>query len=282
LDVWADSPENAENELNRLKSRYLLPEKKQPDRAEFYIVTSRREIIGTRDIELRPLISNERELALHYGDEFVQWHARFLQRLKDRKIGITIFQGPPGTGKTSYVKYLVHALRRSHRFYYLPVTVYPILTSPTAVDFWLAETESHEEKQKVVIIEDAETLLMQRASDNQESLSNLLNIADGFLGAFLQMHIICTVNTQIDKLDPAVLRPGRLLARHVFSRLSPLQARRLAAAKDLQIREQESYSLAEIYNYDEEIKPETSQPIGFTSPPQAHEWAEPIPKLMGR
>lgn len=104
---------------------------------------------------------------------------------------------------------------------------------------------------------------MERAADNQASLSNLLNIADGFLGAFLQMHIICTVNAQIEKLDAAVLRPGRLLARHVFSRLTPQQAKRLAAVEGLQIREQESYSLAEIYNNGTGKLAEAAPAIGF-------------------
>lgn len=76
----------------------------------------------------------------------------------------------------------------------------------------------------MVIIEDAETLLMQRASDNHDALSNLLNIADGFLGAFLNLQIICTINTPIDKIDPALLRPGRLLASYTFKRLSFEQA----------------------------------------------------------
>ena len=262
LEVWADSPEKAQSELNRLKSQYLLPDKKR-DVTEFYVVTTAHGEIEARCVELRPWIFDEGDLELHYGRQFSGWSTRFVERLKARKFGLTILQGSPGTGKTSYLKYLVHSLRHSHRFYYLPVTVYPMLASSSTVDFWHLETVLHEKKQKVVIIEDAETLLMQRAADNQESLSNLLNIADGFLGAFLQMHLICTVNTQIDKLDPAVLRPGRLLARYVFNRLSRAEARTLAAAKGLNIPDREDYSLAEIYNCDEHLTQETAEPIGF-------------------
>ena len=244
------------------KSQYLLPEKKR-DVTEFYVVTTSHGEIEARCVELRPWIFDEGDLELHYGRQFSGWSTRFVERLKARKFGLTILQGSPGTGKTSYLKYLVHSLRHSHRFYYLPVTVYPILASSRTVDFWLLETVLHENKQKVVIIEDAETLLMQRAADNQESLSNLLNIADGFLGAFLQMHLICTVNTQIDKLDPAVLRPGRLLARYVFNRLSRAEARTLAAAKGLNIPDREDYSLAEIYNNYEDDTAHRADQIGF-------------------
>jgi len=55
------------------------------------------------------------------------------------------------------------------------------------------------------------------------------------------------VNCKIDKLDPAITRPGRLLAYHEFSRLGPEQAWRLAEAKSLNLVEQDDYSLAEIY-----------------------------------
>ncbi len=42
-------------------------------------------------------------------------------------MGLTILQGPPGTGKTFYLRYLVHELRSTRRFYYMPVTGYPLL-----------------------------------------------------------------------------------------------------------------------------------------------------------
>src|SRR5437867_11166474 len=61
-------------------------------------------------------------------------------------MGLTILQDPPGTGQTSHLRYLVHELRSAHRFYYLPVTVYPILASPTAVDLWASENEKHKKK----------------------------------------------------------------------------------------------------------------------------------------
>jgi SpoVK/Ycf46/Vps4 family AAA+-type ATPase len=140
----------------------------------------------------------------------------------------------------------------------LPVTVYPMLAAPATVDFWLSQNEFHANQRRVVIIEDAEPLLMQRAADNHDSLSNLLNIADGFLGALLNLQIICTINTPIDKIDPALLRPGRLLAKCTFNRLSFEQAQKLAKAKSLTISVQESYSLAEIYN--DEIGNFSSEP----------------------
>ena len=55
---------------------------------------------------------------------------------------------------------------------------------------------------------------------------------------------------QIDamsNLDPAVVRPGRLIGAHEFKRLNRTDAQRLADAKGLVLPEQDDFSLAEIY-----------------------------------
>jgi hypothetical protein len=98
-----------------------------------------------------------------------------------------------------------------------------------------------------VVLEDAEDLLVQRGADNRDKVSSLLNISDGLLGEFLQMHLLRTVNCAIEKLDPAIVRPGRLHACREVKRLSRDQAQSLAAAKGLKLPEQGDYSLAEIY-----------------------------------
>jgi hypothetical protein len=116
------------------------------------------------------------------------------------------------------------------------------------VQFWIRETRLAEKKTKVIVVEDAEPLLVVRGHDNQDQLSNFLNITDGLPGEFLKLHLICTINCKIDKLDPAVTRTGRLIAYRQFRRLDRGEAARLALAKDLTIPSQETYSLAEIYS----------------------------------
>jgi hypothetical protein len=265
LDLWTTCREKADRQLEYLRSRYLLPERKVAEVDHFFVLTVGGGQVDARRVTVPPFYFSDDDLELHYGAEFCHWSSSFLTKLDKPKIGLTILQGSPGTGKTSYLRHLVHQLRRNHRFYYLPVTVYPLLAAPTTVDFWLSQNEFNANQRRVVIIEDAEPLLMQRAADNHDSLSNLLNIADGFLGAFLNLQIICTINTPIDKIDPALLRPGRLLAKYTFRRLSFEQAQRLAAAKALTISVQQSYSLAEIYN-DEigNFSAEPTRPTGFS------------------
>jgi SpoVK/Ycf46/Vps4 family AAA+-type ATPase len=168
--------------------------------------------------------------------------------LKEKRHGLTILQGPPGTGKTSYLRFLLYETRKTHRYYYLPVSVYPMIAAPASVDFWISENERSEKFARVVVIEDAEELLVKRDIANQRSVSNLLNLADGFLGDFLKLHVICTINAPVDELDPAITRCGRLVAWRQFGRLSFAEASRLALAKGLKLEPRDDYSLAEIYN----------------------------------
>ena len=259
--VWASSHERAKHEFMRLRERYKPKRKRVPGKTNFVVITNHHGNLGTRAVEMNSPLRRDADLVLHYGQEFTDWSSKFLARFKQKQTGVAILRGEPGTGKTSYLRYLTHKLRRTHRFYYLPLCTYPVLAAPAAVNFWLSQNEKYQTFKKVVILEDAEWLLMQRGADNQEGLSNLLNISDGFLGELLKLHVICTVNCPMDKIDPAILRPGRLLAIREFARIPPAQAGLLARAKNLPINPQEDYSLAELYHNAEGHR---SQPlIGF-------------------
>jgi hypothetical protein len=250
LQVWASSREKAERTLESLQTKYLLQQPSQAKQDCFFVLMVSDQGVVARRVDTPPFTFEGRDQALHYREGFCAWSRDFVKRLRTRNTGLSILQGPPGTGKTSYLRHLVHELRGTHRFYYVPVTAYPMLAASNTVDFWITENCQHSDKSKIVIIEDAETLLMERACDNHSSLSNLLNIADGFLGSFLKLHVICTLNAPVDRLDSAILRPGRLLAHETFERLPAEKAQALAAAKGLKILPQETYSLAEIYNCD--------------------------------
>jgi hypothetical protein len=249
LTVWAATPELARERFVTLRSKYLRRPKRRREPTVFYIIKATRFGVDAEPIEVTgPRRVRETDLGLHYGGDFSEWAVQFIATLQSRPSGITILRGEPGTGKTSFIRYLIQKLRRSHRFYYLPVNQCNVLTSPELVEFWVGENERRAKFTKVVILEDAESLLMERGSDNREHLSNLLNISDGLLGEFLRVHLLCTLNCEIARLDPAVTRSGRLLAYRDFRRLSAEEARRLALAKALQIRPQETYTLADIYN----------------------------------
>jgi hypothetical protein len=261
--VWASTPDKAKREFVALRDHYKLRPKRQRHSANFAVITSTNGMLSARDIAVAPKLRSEDDLALHYGEEFIGWNSQLIQALKQRDSGVTILRGEPGTGKTSYLRFLTHALRRTHRFYFLPLCVYPLLSNPATINFWIGETDEHKKRKKVIILEDAESLLMQRATDNQESVSMLLNMSDGLLGDALRLHVICTLNCAIDAIDSALLRPGRLVAMRQFERIPAAQATLIAQRTGVMLNTQGDYSLAELYNSNPRLSPSRSRVTGF-------------------
>lgn len=264
LSVWASRRELAHTEHDAWRETYLIPRKRRRKPADFHVLSITHGVEAKRVPIVRRFAASDQDMALHYGEDFPEWESRLIRAVKSQLSGATILRGEPGTGKTSFIRHLIHKLRRTHRFYYLPANQAHLLSAPQLVEFWLGESYRADKMAKVIVIEDAEPLLVARGRDNQDHLSNLLNISDGLLGEFLKLHLICTINCDIDKLDTAVTRKGRLLAYRHFRRLSDHEARKLALAKGLSLNPQDDYSLAEIYNSNgSEIDTIASKRMGF-------------------
>jgi hypothetical protein len=203
-------------------------------------------------------------LNLLYGETFGLWESETIKKLKISDMGMTLLQGEPGTGKTSFIRHLMAKLHKTHRFYVLPSAHFSMLSRPDMVSFWSHEMISYPHDKKVIILEDAESMLQKRSEGNHDTVSNFLNIADGLLGEFLRMHLLCTINCDLDQLDPAILRHGRLHSHRKFHRLNKPQAERIAEHHGLSLSEQETYSLAEIFKPDPLIQIQMQQKrIGF-------------------
>jgi ATP-dependent 26S proteasome regulatory subunit len=67
------------------------------------------------------------------------------------------------------------------------------------------------------------------------------------LADFLRLQIICTINCSAADIDPALLRPGRLLCHRVFGRLDYNNAVRLAESLGRKLPSARDYSLAEVF-----------------------------------
>jgi SpoVK/Ycf46/Vps4 family AAA+-type ATPase len=105
----------------------------------------------------------------------------------------------------------------------------------------------------ILIIEDAENIIHDRteaALVPRQAVSNLLNLSDGLLGDAMHQQIICTFNCDVQTIDPALLREGRLVIKYRFDKLSVEDARRLCVKLGIPGNDediQEPMSLAEIY-----------------------------------
>ena len=244
--IYAPTPEGAQAIAKNFRC-YIKPQRAgQP----FFYVISLQEhgpTTETVNIERTAPVTTD-ELALHYGDDFPAWEQAWRECLRQKPSGLTILHGPPGCGKTNYLRALMARLVDKAVFYFVPVSAADMLFDPRFVAFWIGEASRNKTKQKIVLLEDAEELLLPRDGGNRDKVSNLLNLADGFLGDHLKLQVIATTNAPVRELDKAILRPGRLMGSREFRRLTRAEAERLAKAKGLTLSDQADYSLAEVYN----------------------------------
>lgn len=190
-------------------------------------------------------------LDLFYGEGFVDWLARFEGLLGASK-GLSILEGTPGTGKTSLIRHVISRLAQTHRFYFIPSIFAASITDPDFVSFWEGQRRRHPNFQFVCIFEDAEASLMTRGIDNRRRVEAILNMTDGLLSDFLRIQVVCTINCKTSEIDPALMRPGRLIAHRAFGRLSAATARKIAERFGRTLESgKRDYSLAEIFNEDE-------------------------------
>jgi len=138
-------------------------------------------------------------------------------------------------------------LKESHRFYFIPTANLGILSRQDFIGFWADQRRVHAKKKFTVILEDSDAALMTRGSDNREQVSAILNLADGMLADFLRLQIICTINCSAADIDPALLRPGRLICHRVFNRLDYDEAVQLAEKLGNKLPQAHDYSLAEVF-----------------------------------
>lgn len=274
LSVISTDQNAAAQILESLRAKFLTePKAPKKKKAFFNLINLTPRGVDAKRIELRKKCRlSPSKLKMHYGDEFAEWEDGFVQQLGKGSQGLTILRGDPGTGKTFFIRHLIASLQDTHRFYLINLTDFNLLTSPNMVEFWSGDMNRFDRRTKkklkrVIIIEDAERLLSKRTQGDAGSVSELLNMCDGLLGDFLQVHLICTANCPVDDFDPAVVRSGRLTAMREFLPLDYAQAQGLAQKVGIELEKGGEYTLADIYNQrpngTDEIKGREASKIGF-------------------
>jgi energy-coupling factor transporter ATP-binding protein EcfA2 len=118
-----------------------------------------------------------------------------------------LLQGPPGCGKSTLVKALAGVYKRE---------IFTLNFNADLTDEKLITALSNVPENSFVVAEDADALFHQRETTGSKvSFSTFINCLDGPLTNSVGRIVFLSVN-DVTKLDPALLRPGRIDARYVF------------------------------------------------------------------
>ena len=180
--------------------------------------------VGTR-IKSRPLDSvildgNQAQELLADVQEFLA-SADWYQRVGVPYRRGYLLYGPPGNGKSSVVKALAGELSMS--IYLL------MLSDPDMNDNRINDLLAKVPDKNILLLEDIDCAFARRKRANGKegglTFSGLLNAIDGV--ASPEGRIVVMTTNHLDRLDPALIRPGRADVKLSFGNATADQARRL-------------------------------------------------------
>ena len=131
-----------------------------------------------------------------------------------------LLHGPPGCGKTSFSLVLASELN-------LNICILN-LSQEGLSDNGLAETLRSAPSNAIILLEDVDAVFIERESKNNKtsiSFSGLLNAIDGI--AAQEGRIFFMTTNHLERLDPALIRPGRCDVQLEVRRASKMQLKHM-------------------------------------------------------
>ncbi len=188
---------------------------------------------------------------------------------------LILWHGAPGTGKTYALRALGWEWRNWCELHYVidPEVFFGqradymldvVLGQDSMFHFDDDEEDQQERKWRLLILEDTGELLAADAKERTgQGLSRLLNLVDGIIGQGLRVLVLVTTNEPLQRLHPAVARPGRCAARLEFEPFPDAEAVAWLAERGIEDRNATGATLANLFARVEGYEQEPEKPVGF-------------------
>ena len=163
------------------------------------------------------------------------------EEIKKDKSSLIMLYGEPGTGKSSLIKSIVND-NLNKEFIYIDSSLLSSLSNGRFLSFL------NEHKGSIFILEDCEKAIADRKISQNEAINTILNITDGIVAESLKCKFICTFNCDLNDIDKALLRKGRLSILYEFKKLT------VDKAKGIYPEATKEMTLADAHHATEKVK----------------------------
>lgn len=169
---------------------------------------------------------------------------------------ILLLTGVPGTGKTTFIRNMI--IKKN-------------LNADITYDEKLMSSDQYflsflnDDDKDILIIEDSDHLLYDREQTDNNLLNKILNISDGIVKNVTKKIVFSTNITDIEKIDTALIRPGRCFDVLDFRKLTGEEAAHIVDMKGLEkeIDYNKEYTLAEIFASNNRKQKFKNKKMGF-------------------